>query len=181
MPSPKKCGLESHWTKKEIATLNQMRKSHTSEEIAQALGRSVLSVQSKSYRTGLKLISNNTNTAFGRLSEIHGQKILTGSKLLTNKDYHSPYDLDWDGLRVNVKSSTLQYVNTARYWYWRFTIRKTWINCDLFLMLGYLSDKELPVRAWLIPSDLCQKSVVTIGQHYAKGMYVNYEIEVNNL
>ena len=178
MPSPKKYGPNSHWTNKEVAMLVAMSIGHTALEIGLAIGRSVQSVQSKASRAGIRLIDEGTSTTFGRFAEKQAQTILDGSMLLTEADYHSPYDLIWNGQRVNVKATTLQYVSTAGCWYWKFTTKQSWKNCDLFLFLGYQDDKNFPCRAWLVPSHLCQKRSIAMSRNYAKGKYAKYEIEV---
>ena len=181
MPTLKRYGPNTHWTMGEIKILSTMSNGHTSMDIARALGRSVMSVQSKASRMSIQLNCEMTNTTFGRISERHARSILTGSVSMTKDDYHFPYDLKWEGKRVNVKASVLQYIRTAKYWYWRFTVKETWKNCDLFMFLAYMPEKLAPVRAWLVPSSLCHKRMVSMGEKYAKGMYLNYEIEVKNL
>jgi len=149
-------------------------------DIAKVLGRTAQAVQGKACRMRIQLNCETTNTTFGRISERHARSILTGAISMTEDKYHYPYDLEWEGRRVNVKATVLQYIGTARYWYWKFTVRETWKNCDLFLFLAYMPKKLSPVRAWLVPSSLCHKVSVIIGEKYTKGMYKNYEIEVKN-
>ncbi len=179
MPTPKRYGPHTEWTIAEISVLQNLSHVRTCREIANVLGRSKGAVQGQSHRKGISLLSDHTTTALGRKAEQFAANLLQGSKLLTEQDYHAPYDIEWQDKRVNVKAATLRYNKFARCWYWLFRIRDTWKNCDCFLFLGYLND-DMPARAWLVSSELCKGSGVGISQNGHKHMFNPYEIEVNN-
>ncbi len=176
MPTPKCYGPHTEWTADELSTLKIFSNSLTSAEIAIMLGRSRGAVQQQAMRLGIQLLSDHTTTAFGRQAEQFALTLLNGG---IKQDYHAPYDIEWHSSKINVKATRLRYNKPARCWYWHFRIKDTWQNCDCFLFLGYLDD-DMPVRAWLVPNELCNKSSVGISQNGHKHMFNPYEIEVNN-
>lgn len=167
------------WTHEEMATLKELSNTHTSTQIAALIGRTRGAVQAQANRKGIPLLSRDTATFFGRKAEQDALKILKGSKLITLRNYHAPYDLLWQGHRVNVKSAMTYYNRFAKHWYWTFRIKESWVNCDMFLLLGYLRESMVPKRAWLVPSAECRVGAVGISQVGTENRFSPFEIGVD--
>ncbi|HOA36595.1 MAG TPA: hypothetical protein PKL00_10090 [Bacillota bacterium] len=181
----KKLGIKTgyfkrRWTEEELTALSRLRKTHTAREIAKKMNRMPQSAAAKMLRSGMRSLNPNTTTFLGRKAEDYALTLLPGAVLLTRDDYHKRYDIDWNGKRVDVKSATLRYNEQARCSYWSFTTKGSQRNCDLYLCLGYLPGKDVPVKAWLIPSQMCPGRGFAISQNGKNHQFVNYEIEVKN-
>ena len=104
-----------------------------------------------------------TNVYKGMKAEKEAVKILTGSKRV-NKRFKAeqPFDVMWDGKRVNVKSSRL-----ANYKF-SFGLAGTQVNCDYLFCMGYIGDKLS--KCWLIPSNIfpATKNSVAFGHQSSK-------------
>ena len=104
-----------------------------------------------------------TNVYKGMKAEKEAVKILTGSKRV-NKRFKAeqPFDVMWDGKRVNVKSSRL-----ANYKF-SFGLAGTQVNCDYLFCMGYIGDKLS--KCWLIPSNVfpATKNSVAFGHKSSK-------------
>jgi hypothetical protein len=174
MPTPKRSGPHTEWFSYEIDTLKRLSKTHSSEEIADALGRSMQAVQAQAYRLHISLNRENTTTFCGRKAENDALAILPESKLLTRENYHAPYDMDWNGKRINVKSTVLKYIKRSHCFYWHFTTRQSPKSCDFFLLLGYINWDDKPIKIWLVPSDFYPKKHISISQHGKKNMFQKF-------
>lgn len=174
MPTPKKSGPHTEWFSYEIDILKQLSKTHSSAEIAEALGRSMQAVQAQAHRLHVSLDRENTTTFYGRKAEDDAVAILLGSKLLTRVKYHAPYDIDWNGKKINVKSATLRYNKQARCFYWCFSTRQSPCSCDYYLLLGYVDWNDGPVKVWLVPSGFYPKKHILISQNGVKNMFQKF-------
>ena len=174
MATPKKSGPHTEWFPHEIDTLERLSKTHSSAEIAEALGRSMQAVQAQSYRLHMPLDRENTTTFYGRKAEDDALIILPGAKLLTRNYYHSPYDIEWDGKRINVKAAMLRYLRQANCYYWNFSTRQSPKACDYYLLLGYIDYNNNPVKKWLVPSNFYHGKHIVISQNGDKNMFQQF-------
>ena len=95
---------------------------------------------------------------------------------MTKDDYTHPYDINFDGARINVKASQLYQKKHGKYF--EFLLKQTHEGCDYFLCVGYqkLKDKD-PIKVWLIPSSLLtDKYRLTIGPNH-RGQWKDFERE----
>jgi hypothetical protein len=174
MPTPKQSGPHTEWFDYEIEKMKSLCETHSTAEVAKILGRSLMAVQSKASRLKISFARDETNTLFGRQAEEYVVSVLPGSKLLTKENYHAPYDIEWEGKRINVKAAVLRFYRSANCHYWNFTTRQNSDSCDYFLLLGFKNKSEKPVKAWLVPSDF-HKSVHVMISHNSKGsMFEKY-------
>lgn len=177
MATPKRSGPNTHWFEYEINTLKSLSGTHSSKEIAEVLGRTYQAVQSKAYRMNISIDKECNTTYRGRKAEEDALKILNGGKLLTRDCYHASYDIDWDGKRINVKSSTLRYNPKARCDYWHFTKRQTPDKCDFYLLLGYTNYNLMPEKAWLVPSNFYKGTSIQISHFGKKNMFQKFVLK----
>lgn len=122
-------------------------------------------------------ISMKCTVWIGRKWEVYAYKyILPGSKLMTNKSRKYPYDILFEGMRVNVKATKLY--RKKKGFYFNFTLHKHYESCDFFLLIGYkyARDREA-MRAWFIPAELLQRYNATISPNH-RGKWKPYEIEI---
>lgn len=168
MPTPKRSGPNTQWFPYEIETMRNLCLTHSAYAVAEILGRSVGAVQSQAKRLKVSFAKDETTTLFGRQAEEYVANMLHGSKLLTKENYHAPYDIDWNGKRINVKASTLRYYKQAKCHYWNFSIRQRPDSCDYYLLLGFMKDSKKPVKAWLVPSSFYKGTNIMIS-HNSKG------------
>lgn len=167
------------WSKEEDLTIKQLASTMLAREIGLTIGRNDTSVRSRAARIGISLTCETTMTSIGRMAEDMAMQILPGSKLLTRENYAHPYDMEWEGKRINVKGAKLGYQKYAKTYYWFFSTKgKCHLNCDYFLCLGYKDDYSELLRAWLIPSNLGTGTAIVISKNGKNHKYVNYEIGV---
>lgn len=168
------------WTKDEISELPDLARQHSIGEVARILNRTAFSVFHKAQLLGISFSNPNSATAIGRKAEEIGCTLLKGAFWVSKHNAHAPYDLEWDGKKINVKSSVIQYKEPGKYPRWSFKTIGTENFCDLFLLLGFINNKDpLPHRAWLVPASIVPYQHIRIGLNYKNGKYSKFEIEVN--
>lgn len=107
---------------------------------------------------------SKTNVAKGDNAEKHALTILKGSTWVAQKNKKEHYDLLWNGLKVDVKSSNL-YKDGA----WHFTTTHGFKNDkDYYFCIGYVLGK--PYRYYLIPKDIFPFNC-SIYKDYSKSKY----------
>ena len=167
------------WTQEELAALPDLAKTHIIGDVAKMLGRSSGSVFHKAQLLGVRFTNPGTSTAIGKKAERIGCSLLKGSVWTAEHNPNFEYDLEWEGKKVNVKSSVPQFRERGKYPRWSWQIGGAKSFCDLFLLLGFADNKDLmPVRAWLIPSDVVPEVALRITTRYMSSRYAKYEIEV---
>lgn len=120
------------------------------------------------------LTKTGGNSAFGRQAEIDAKMFLYGAEDVNkNNCKESPYDLLWNGLRVDVKGSTLKKTTKKgnTYLRWAFRTNKQ-EKCDLFMCLGYGANKDVQFVI-IVPSSVCPTSLsipVHLNTRWAKYM-----------
>ena len=125
--------------------------------------RTILRRNRLSYKVDLENLG--TSTALGRKGELDALKLLSASVDATkNRADESPFDLLWQGQRIDVKASTIN--NSGKNLRWSF---KTWkaSKCDFFLCLGYVQHNER-AYAWLVPSTIAPQSTVIPAKSVSK-------------
>jgi hypothetical protein len=120
-------------------------------------------------------------TIFGKKAEKHALLYLPGAELITVDYYHAPYDILWEGHRINVKATKLVYLKKPKAWYFKFTTSRGWDNCDMFLLLGYEKGQEYPAKAWLVPKEECPHTTTTLSKGCKKSRFAKYIIEREGL
>jgi len=126
----------------------------TPGKAAKVLHLNKKSITSLLKRNGIQyqndLTKTGGSTAFGRQAELDAIKFLRNAVDATcNDPQKSPFDLLWEGLRLNVKASTTK--DSGYSLRWSFHTEKP-EQCDYFFCMGY--DKKLEVETiFLIPSD----------------------------
>lgn len=175
MATPKRSGPGTHWTDDEIKVMKDLCQMCSALGVARELGRSKGAVTSQAKRLKISFAKDETNTYFGRVAEEYVAKMLPGSKLLTKDFYHSPYDIDWQGKRINVKAAVLRYYTGAGSYYWNFIIKQGPETCDYFLLLGYKDKHENPAMAWLLPSNVANGKNIMISHNPKKSMYQKFQ------
>lgn len=177
MGTAKDSGPKKRFTKEEEKKIKRMAKKYTASEIGKVLGHSSQSIQSKATRMGVHLQSPKTNTSFGKKAEQHALLYFPEAELITLNNYHAPYDILWEGKRINVKATKLVYLEAAGAWYFKFTTNKGWDTCDMFLFLGYETGIEYPTKAWLVPKEECSRTTTTLSKGCKKSKFAKYVIE----
>lgn len=135
------------WTPPEIARLRELAPTLTAPACAEAIGRSQKSVEAKALRLGVRFASPETNTARGRVGEAIALTLLPGARHLSAEDYHSPFDLDWNGQAIDVKVGRRRLVAETPYYSFDLGPNK---SADAFLCLAL--DGSRLERAWLVPA-----------------------------
>lgn len=85
-------------------------------------------------------------------------KLLENSQLLNeNWSDTKSYDIDWGGLKIDVKSSATNRIKGKTDKWWEFTLRKSVTSkakqeADLYALVGYLNER--PYKVFLIPREL---------------------------
>jgi hypothetical protein len=174
MPTPKRSGPHTEWFQHEIETMRHFCQTLSALEVANMLGRSVGAVTSQAKRLKVSFARDGTNTSFGRQAEEYVASVLPGSVLLTKDDYHAPYDIEWEGKRINVKASVLKFYKNANCYYWNFTKRQSADSCDYFLLLGFKNKNEKPVKAWLVPSNFYKSVHMRISHNSKNSMFEKF-------
>jgi hypothetical protein len=96
-----------------------------------------------------------SNLWLGRKYELYGNWLLAGSEWVSKYKHKYPYDLLYEGMRVNVKAAKLEIKKRGKYF--NFKLHSTAENCDFFLLFGYVKRTDkLPIRAWLIPAAMTE-------------------------
>lgn len=130
------------------------RQASKSIELSNSAIRTLLKRNRLIYKTDLTKVGGNT--AFGRKAELDALKLLDGSiDCNGNNPKESPFDILWNGLRIDVKASTIK--NSKGYMRWAFKTEKQY-KCDMFLCIGYNNDQEIEVIL-LIPSKIIPSSL----------------------
>lgn len=122
-----------------------------------ALGLDKSSITSLMKRNHIEYFTDLTKvggiTAFGRKAELNALRLLPGSEDATcNDPKKSPFDILWNGKRINVKASTIKSGGKGHYTRWTFQTEKP-EQCDYFFCLGYKGEHHIAV-ALLIPSNV---------------------------
>lgn len=90
------------------------------------------------------------SSRLGRLGEEVALRLLPGAEDALHRG-REPYDLMWDGQRINVKTAT-----PNKHWGWSFNTGTGRDDCDAFFLVA-LDDSENFVAAWLVPVGDCAK------------------------
>jgi hypothetical protein len=93
---------------------------------------------------------------------------------MTNINRNGPYDVNFDGARIDVKASRLYSKKHGRYF--DFKLKECHPNCDYFCCIGYRYERDKdPLKVWLIPSALVlDHRRLTIGPNHA-GQWKEFE------
>lgn len=167
------------WSPDEDKILEQYAPSMLARDIGSMIGRNDVSVRARAAKIGISLTCETTMTSIGRMAEDRALQILPGSRLLTRENYKHPYDMEWEGKKINVKGASLGYQKHAKAFYWFFSTKgKCHLNCDYFLCLGFKDDYSKLLRAWLIPGYLGAGTAIVISKNGKNHKYVDYEIGV---
>jgi hypothetical protein len=105
------------------------------------------------------LLKTGGQSALGRRAELFALSILPGAEDTARINPQYPFDVYWEGKRINVKSSSLQGSVQRPHWMFRVGAKDK-ENCDYFACVLYLN--EAPYKALLIPSNLVPSTGITV-------------------
>jgi hypothetical protein len=116
----------------------------------------------------------NSKTSKGYRMEKLACRILKGAVNLNDTGFNKPYDLDWKGRKIDVKSKEVVFrkfkrgkpVKKSQSGFWSF--KRTNYNCDYFFCICL--ENGNPIKFYLFPSKAFGKGVC-IGR---KSKYDNY-------
>lgn len=165
--------------KKEIDNIIKIyEKFGTLEKTAKYLNINKKTVRYRLEDAGYKINHNNkklcSEVGIGRYGERIALSVLSGSVDMSGKDLHYPYDIEWKGMEIDVKTSRpKQAKRTEKYF---FNIKNS--KCTHFLFI-LLDNESEPWKMYLIPSKRFNSTVVYMSGNTIK-QYEIYEIEVSS-
>jgi hypothetical protein len=117
-----------------------------------------------------------SNTWLGRKYELYGHWLLVGSEWVSKNKHNHPFDLLYEGMKVNVKAARLETKKRGKYF--NFKLHSTAENCDFFLLFGYVKRTDkLPIKAWLIPASMTEgKAYFWLSRNPKR--WAAYEVEI---
>jgi hypothetical protein len=125
-------------------------------------------VRNKRGRTNSSM--ENSTTYKGRRAELLAVRLLKGSKDMNNNVMNRPYDIEWNGLKIDVKSCELYKRKKKRgkecacnSGWWVFNKNKN--DAEWYLCICLKDNK--PIRYYLIPLENFSKGIA-IGQRSEK-------------
>lgn len=151
--------------------------------------RSVTKVAKKygcSYRTVIDQLSKikgfhfthdnkslDVEVGIGRYGERIALNLLKGSKDMNEITNHYPYDIEWNGMKIDVKTSNKRFRPNGKIQY-SFTARNK--DCTHFLLIA-LDDNNYPIKILLIPREVV-KGVSVSFTFGTISKWDKYEMEV---
>ncbi len=118
--------------------------------------------------------SLNVATGIGRYGEKLALQLLNNSKDMNEITIHYPYDIDWDGKKIDVKTSNRRFRPNGKIQY-SFSTKNN--NCDYFLLIA-LDDENFPIRFLLVPEKEV-KGVTVAFTYGVESKWDKYKMEVD--
>lgn len=127
---------------------------------------------------GFKFTHDNkpldVEVGIGRYGERIALNLLEGSKDMNSITTHYPYDIEWNGKKIDVKTSNKRKRPNGKIQY-SFTARNQ--HCTHYLLIA-LDDENNPIKLLLVPKESVKG--VTISFTYGTvSKWDKYELEVN--
>lgn len=148
-------------------------------KIAKKYGCSYRTVIDKLSRLeGFKFTHDNKSLSvevgIGRYGERIALQLLKDSKDMNEITTHYPYDIDWNGKRIDVKTSNRRFRPNGKIQY-SFSTKNN--DCDYYLLIA-LDDENFPIRFLLVPRE--EVNGVTVSFTYGtESKWNKFEMEVN--
>lgn len=116
----------------------------------------------------------NLEVGVGRFGERIALGLLEGSKDMNEITTHYPYDIEWQGFKIDVKTSNRRFRPNGKIQY-SFTANNQ--NCTHYVLIA-LDDSNHPISIFLVPSEKVEG--VTISFTFgSESKWDKYKLEVN--
>ena len=117
----------------------------------------------------------NIEVGIGRYGERIALNLLNGSKDMNRITIHYPYDIEWNGLKIDVKTSNRRNRPNGKFQYSFSTKNK---DCDYYYLIA-LDDENYPIKILFVPRNAING--VTVSFTYGtKSKWDKYELEVDD-
>lgn len=113
---------------------------------------------------------DKTNAYRGFNAEKLVMSLISNGKHLTEQNMLSPYDIEWNGRKIDVKSSSIHI--TDNWLHWGFKLRGKKTEIDFYLCVGYSNEGQ---RFFLVPFEKAPKYNLSIPVD-GESKYYRYEI-----
>ncbi len=159
--------------------LDDYKELKSVSKIAKKYGCSYRTVIDKLSRLeGVKFSHDNKSLSvevgIGRYGERIALYLLKGSKDMNNITTHYPYDIEWNGKKIDVKTSNRRNRPNGKIQY-SFSTKNN--DCDYYLLIA-LDDENFPIRFLLVPRN--EVTGVSIAFTYGtKSKWDKYVMEVD--
>jgi hypothetical protein len=163
------------WSK----VLDDYKELKSVNKIAKKYGCSVRTVTDKLSRIkGFKFShdnkSLNVEVGIGRYGERIALQLLPGSKDMNGITTHYPYDIEWNGQKIDVKTSNRRKRDKGKIQY-SFSTKNN--QCDSYLLIA-LDDENYPISFSLVPSEVVNGVSISF-THGSESKWDIYKMEVN--
>lgn len=175
----RKKGIKVRDQRKSIENVKELyEKTKSSNKVAEIVNCSPTTVRVRLWEEGYQLNHDNkclsSEVGIGRYGERIALKILKGSKDISGMDTTAPYDIEWNGSKIDVKTSRLRK-RKHRTDYYSFSTRSD--VCDYYLLIA-LDERHYPIKIWLVPRSEVNNKGITISCK-SFSAWKKYELEVD--
>lgn len=172
--------VKNKFSKVEIENVVELYEKHGStEKVAKAVGVSRNTVIERLKEKGVKFNHDNksvsTSVGLGRIGEKIALKYLEKDNVIdvTRNKIHHPYDLSWEGKKVDAKVSRPNRKNKNK-WYFNTSAPH---KSDFYFCIG-LDERDNIEKMFIFPREVLPKGVLGINR--TKSMNDKYSLEVND-
>lgn len=150
----------------------------TTKAVAKKYGCSHWTVSKKLYELhGINCNHNNKlldkEVGVGRYGELIAVHALKGSKDMNENSIRGAYDLEWNDMKIDVKTSRLLTNNG----YKRYVFNTSNSQCDAYLLV-FLDDNDYPIKLALVKREEVKTKNITVSENKIN-RFDKYTLEVN--
>lgn len=176
----KKRNIKFNELRFEIDNIHELYERHRSIiKVAEVVGCSLATVRERLYETGHKFThdnkSLNVEVGLGRYGERIALSLLNNSKDMNDIKIHYPYDVEWNGQKIDVKTSKKHKRQRGKPVF-SFSTKNT--HCDFYLLIA-LNDDDFPIKFLYVP----RKAIVGVSVTFTDGIeskWDKFKMEVND-
>lgn len=164
-----------------IENIKELYETHKSViKVAKLIGCSDTTIKERLREIGYQFSHDNKGLALevgvGRYGERISLEILKDSKDMAGQKVNFPYDISWNGLKIDVKTSRLRKRKNRKNHY-SFSTKNQ--SCDYYLLIA-LDKSDLPIKIWLVPRNIIKTYGICIPCDFS-GKWAKYEMETDEI
>lgn len=161
--------------------LDDYKDLKTTKAVAEKYGCSHWTVSKKLYELhGVKCNHNNKTlekeVGVGRYGELIAVHALKDSKDMNENSIRGAYDLEWNDMKIDVKTSRLLKLNKSRE-YRGYVFNTSNKQCDAYLLI-FLDEGDFPIKIALVKSEEVKTKYISVSENKLS-RFEKYTLEVN--